>query len=632
MNGRRGALLVLAFVVCLRLPFLHQAIQGDDPYYLAQAEHALIDPLHPSHVSYVSLGRKIDMRGYPHPPLDAWALAVLLAVFGGVYEVPFHLAYIAFSLIGAFGIWWLARRFSDRPLLATLLCLATPVFVVNGNSFESDLPFLACWMAAVALFVAAVDSRSLLPLGCGVLAAVLAAFDAYQAIVLTPILAFYLWRSDQRRWRPAWAATLAAPAAVLTWQLFERLSSGSLPAQVLVGYMQSYGLETLTKKVENAVALTGHVAWLAGPLMAAAAFCKIPKWGWAAAALAGAGALVYDPNPLFWASIALGVVVLIWCGLRARTNFLAAWVVIFFAAALVIFFAGSQRYLLPMAAPIAILASSNLRPRWLAAGIALQLLVSLGLALVNYQHWDGYRRLAQSLAKDCATKRVWVNAEWGLRYYLEAEGALPLERDRAPWAGDIVITSALSNVPVAGNTPLVPLAHWTIDASPPLRLIALQSRSAYSAAIFGLRPFDISSGPIDRVQESVVAERRPTLQYLDVKSPEARLQMVSGIFPDGWTGQSAVVVLKPPASKVPLRATFYLAPQAVARRVTLELNGVTVAEATYNKTGEVYTLSSSVPLNAAGEATVTLAVDKTFQAPGDQRALGVVLAGIGFRE
>ena len=85
MNRRTEALLVLAFVLCLRLPLLHQAIQGDDPYYLAPAEHALIDPLHPSHMYYVALGRKIDMRGYPHPPLNAWALALLLKMFGDVY-------------------------------------------------------------------------------------------------------------------------------------------------------------------------------------------------------------------------------------------------------------------------------------------------------------------------------------------------------------------------------------------------------------------------------------------------------------------------------------------------------------------------------------------------------------------
>ena len=56
-------------------------------------------------------------------------------------------------------MWSLARRFSPHPLWATLLFIAVPAFVVNGNSFESDLPFLAFWMAAVALYVAAVDRR-----------------------------------------------------------------------------------------------------------------------------------------------------------------------------------------------------------------------------------------------------------------------------------------------------------------------------------------------------------------------------------------------------------------------------------------------------------------------------------------
>jgi 4-amino-4-deoxy-L-arabinose transferase-like glycosyltransferase len=571
------------------------------------------------------------MRGYPHPPLDAWVLALLLTIFGDVYEVPFHLAYIVFSLIAAFGVWSLARRFSDRPLLATLLCLATPVFAVNGNSFESDLPFLACWIAAVALFVAAVDAGSRPLLAFSALAGALAAFDAYQAVVLTPILAFYLWRSERRRWMTAWAATLAAPATVFAWQIFERISSGALPAQVLAGYMQSYGLETVAKKLENAIALTGHVAWLAGPLIAAAAFWHIPRWGWSIAAAAGTLAAIYDPNPLFWVSITLGAEVLVWCALRARQNFLAAWVVVFFSAALAIFFAGSQRYLLPIAAPVAILAACNLRRRWLVAGIALQLPISLGLAVVNYQHWDGYRRLARSLEKDCAAKRVWVNAEWGLRYYLEAQGALPLERDRAPWPGDLVVTSALSNIPVPGNAPIIPLAHYTIGTSLPLRLIALHSRSAYSAVMFGLRPFDISTGPIDRVDVSLVAERKPVFEYLDVQSADARPQVVGGIFPDGWMEQSAVVVLKKPETPMPLQAVFYLPPQAAARKVTLRMNGITVAEETYHQTAAMYTLASAAPRTVGGdEATVTLTVDKTFHAPNDERALGVVLVGIGF--
>ena len=49
----------------------------------------------------------------------------------------------------------LARRFvPPRALEATLLFCAVPAFVVNGNSLEADLPFLAFWLLSIALVVA----------------------------------------------------------------------------------------------------------------------------------------------------------------------------------------------------------------------------------------------------------------------------------------------------------------------------------------------------------------------------------------------------------------------------------------------------------------------------------------------
>src|SRR5216683_4709225 len=168
-------LLIVALVLLLRLPFLNQAIQGDDPYYLYGAEHAQIDPLHPNHARYIFQGDLVDMRGHPHPPLNAWILATPLAVLGDVREGPFHFAYILWSLIAALSMWSLARRFCDRPLLATLLFMAVPAFVVNGNSLESDFPFLAFWMAAIALFVGAVKEGSGRKLALAAGASVLAA-------------------------------------------------------------------------------------------------------------------------------------------------------------------------------------------------------------------------------------------------------------------------------------------------------------------------------------------------------------------------------------------------------------------------------------------------------------------------
>src|SRR5215831_8050571 len=199
-SRRLKLLLIVTVVLIVRLPFLHQAIQGDDVYYLAEAEHAQIEPLHPTHFHLVYLGNLSDMRGHSHPPMNAWMLGALLAAFGDIREAPFHAVYILFSLAAALAMWSLARRFSPQPLWATLLFIATPAFVINGNSFETDLPFLAFWMASVALFV----SGRYLP---AALTMALAALTAYQAILLTPILWLYLWLFDRKR-RVAWAATL----------------------------------------------------------------------------------------------------------------------------------------------------------------------------------------------------------------------------------------------------------------------------------------------------------------------------------------------------------------------------------------------------------------------------------------
>jgi len=205
-SRRLKLLLIVAVVILMRLPFLNQAVQGDDVYYLAEAEHAQIEPLHPAHFKLVFLGNLADMRGHSHPPMNAWILGGLLAVFGDIREAPFHAAYIVFSLVAALAMWSLARRFSPQPLWATLLFIATPAFVINGNSFETDLPFLAFWMAAVALFV---SGRYWM----AALAMALASLTAYQAIFLIPILWLYLWLFDRKR-RTAWAVTLT-PAITL---------------------------------------------------------------------------------------------------------------------------------------------------------------------------------------------------------------------------------------------------------------------------------------------------------------------------------------------------------------------------------------------------------------------------------
>ncbi len=581
----RGLWLIFALVLLIRIPFWNQAIQGDDTIYLHEAAHALVEPLHPDNTQYVFQGALVDLRGHPHGPMDAWVLAGLLAVFGEVKEIPFHAAYTVFSLIAAWAMWSLARRFSPNPLWATLTFIAVPVFVVNGNSLETDLPFLAFWMAAVALF------QWHRPLACIFLALAAMTASVPQAFLLTPILGVWVWLY-RRHDRAAWLAIFVPPVTLVAWQIFERLSTGSLPAGVLTGYLTRFDLWNPKARL----ALLMHFCFLVFPALLPGAFA------------------------------------IAWPKRRERdTLFLLAWIGIFFSGILAVFFAGSARYLLPIAAPVALLAS-RLKPKWLAIGFAAQMVLGLGLAVANYQHWDGYRKVAAELRERTERQRVWVDDEWGLRHYMQSEGALPLTKTQRLRVGDIVVSSELSHQ-VEVNAPVLPVMRTIeIRSVIPLRLIGLDGHSGYSDGSKGGWPFGISSGPIDRVRVVEVGEWHPTLEYIKMTDPATREHVVAGIsLDDHWMSRSGIVVLKSPAAPMLLSATFYIPDNAPARHVWLLLDGQEVASQTFAVPGK-YDVTSSGPLKPVGPAaTVEIRVDRTFTAPPDVRDLGMVLIGVGFQ-
>jgi len=223
-----------------------------------------------------------------------------------------------------------------------------------------------------------------------------------------------------------------------------------------------------------------------------------------------------------------------------------------------------------------------------------------------------------------------VDNDWGLRYYLERDHALPARKGQHLRTGDIVVSSELGSQ-VHFTVPLAPVAMRVIQPSIPLRLIGLESHSGYSTVSRGFWPFGISGGVIDRVSAFEVMERHPTLEYLTLGAPGAAEQIVSGIDPaDHWMFKSAVVAVKNPAEPRKLRVVFYISDKAPARRLTLSLDGRPVASQSYPGPGS-YALETAGMLAGTGEsAAVGIDVDRTFTTPGDKRELGVVLIGVGF--
>jgi len=609
----------------MRLPFLTQPVQGDDIYYLAGAQYAQTNPAHPHQASYLFQGRLVSMAGHPHPPMNAFVLAGLLWLVGDVREIPFHAAYALFSLMAALGMYFLARRFCGRPLIATLLFCAVPTFVVNGNSFESDLPLLAFWMLGMAGMVEALERESVGWLGLAALPLGLAGLTAYQSAVAIPIL----WLLIARRRPTWWLAYLVAmmPLAVMVgYQLVEASSGKAAPLAVTAGYFREYGLQQLAPKIRNAKALVGHLGWMVFPLLPVVGFAS--KWMLLALLWA-----VFEWNPLYLVGVAGSIGLL-----TQETRKYGWWPHLFFAASLALFFAGSARYLLPMGAPVVLMVVARFddRPKWLYAGFLTSLLLGLALAFTNYQHWDGYRQFVAGHKAEIGSNRVWVNGEFA-RYYAEEIGALPLAQGQAVRPGEMVLTSELGfPIPLTvGGGQLVEVSKREITTTLPLRLIGLGSKSGYSDATAGVLPFDIRSGAVDRIRLERVIERKPTLSYVPMGAPEAELHILSGAYQleDGksrWMGKQARLILQPRSEVNEVSATVYVPGVAKARKVWLEWNGVRVAELSFAKDG-LYTVSAKGVKTGIDQGVLTVECDATFVAAGDTRELGVVLVEAGLR-
>ncbi|MBY0502401.1 MAG: glycosyltransferase family 39 protein [Bryobacteraceae bacterium] len=591
-------LLLVGAALAARLVFLSHPIQGDDYYYLASAMYGQTDPLHPHHAHYVFQGKDVDMRGHPHPPLNAWLLTGILALTGELREATLHGFYLLLSLLAVGSMWALARRESPHPVLATALVVASPAFLVSGNSLESDLPLFAFWLGGVAAFVYRKTWLAVPLLACAGLA-------AYQAVTLVPILWLYLWLK-QRDWRAGWILACTPALVLIVWTIFERVTGGAFPVAVAAGYFSEYGLQRLSAKLRNAAALSGHLFFVVGPLLTGAMVGTLWKY-------------------------------------RRRFDsthwFLVGWLGIFFAAALVLFFAGSARYLLPLLPAAALLTTRVLagRTRLLAAGVALQALVGAALAVANYQHWKGYQEFVARHQGEFANRRVWVNGEWGLRYYAEALGGLPLRLGQAVQPGDLVLSSQLAYpIPyTTGGGTLTPFAQTAITPSMPLRLVGLTARSAWSTASMGLLPFDISRDPVDVVRADIVVEKQPTLSFLAMGDPAAESHLVSGIYQleSGkfrWMGEQGSVFLKANGEVAPLEVKLYIPDAAPAREVTVEVDGREVGRQRYAGAG-LYDLKTAPVHWPRNRALVTVKVDQAFVAQGDTRRLGMILQEIGFR-
>ena len=447
----REALVVAGATVACLLPFANKALHIDDHRYVQMAQQIQRDPLD-FYGFEVNLGGSAqpEVAVANNPPGVAFYLA-LAALVTGWSERGLHLALLLPALAATLGTWALGRGLCRDPVLAGLLCLSCPVFLVSATTVMADVSMTAlfCWSLWFWRRGLVQGRRSSLWLGA-VLAA-LCALTKYFGIALLPLLAAYSLYRERRL--GSWLGVLLLPlAALVVFELYTAHAYGVSPILRAAGYSVSTrtgetgGLE----RVLVAIVFVGGALfsllffaplafsrrWLAGIGGLAAGLLVIAL---AHGRLAGVALSLQDANLVVHVAIFALAGVALFALLAAELYrdrspdalLLVLWALGAFAFATVVNYTTNGRTLLALAPPVALLLvrrldgrvpplSRVLRYAPLAPALALALAVAWGDAALAGASRTAARRIGAAHASGPGT--LWFDGGWGFQHYMAEAG------------------------------------------------------------------------------------------------------------------------------------------------------------------------------------------------------------------
>lgn len=478
----RGLLLVCAVTAVLLLPFAGKAFHIDDPLFIWTARQIAEEPgdFYGFAVNWDDV-EKTMAEVTQNPPLTSYYIALVASV-AGWSETALHLAFLIPALALSAGAFLLARRLCDRPALAALAGVLTPVFLVSATTVMSDVPMLAVWVWATVLWMRGLeDGRTPALAGAAILMAVCPLFK-YFGVSLVPLL--LTWSIFRRKRLGAWALLFLLPAAVLAGYHFLTLH---LYGQSLLVNAVSYGSNLAEFIREGHYPVNGWIglAFLGGCLATAAFYLPL-LWPWKAlvalVAAAGAGAwFVQDAGRMGWFDIvpdgevqwafviqfalfaAVGFAILVlavqdlWKNRDPGSLLIFLWIAGTFVFAAFINWSANGRSILPAAPAAGILLMRRLRD----CGIAPQgkwswkpviplvpaAILALGAAWADHALAGTAREAATrilaahgSADEGGDTRALRFQGHWGFQYYMQAGGARPIDAEKTRFApGDIAI-------------------------------------------------------------------------------------------------------------------------------------------------------------------------------------------------
>jgi 4-amino-4-deoxy-L-arabinose transferase-like glycosyltransferase len=193
------------FVVALFAPFVNKAFNIDDPLFLWVAKQLRHNPLDFYGFSVNWYETVMPMAVVTkNPPLLSYYLAGAGSLFGWS-ETSMHLVMLLPAIALVLGTFRLAGQLDADPLLAALIALCSPVFMVSGTTVMCDVPMVALWVWAVSFWIGGteVPFRPWLLAAAGIMVAASGLTKDF-GICLVPLLAAYSLarRIPVKHWLP----------------------------------------------------------------------------------------------------------------------------------------------------------------------------------------------------------------------------------------------------------------------------------------------------------------------------------------------------------------------------------------------------------------------------------------------
>ena len=535
--------LAILTIACLA-PFAGKAFHIDDPLFIWSARHLVRHPADPYGLSVNWGGTAESMhRIMWNPPASSYYMALVGSLFGWG-EVPLHLAYLIVAVLAVLGTYSLARRFSDRPLIAGLVALFTPAFLVCSSTVMCDTLMLAFLVWAAALWVRGIDDRNGWILLGAALAMSMSLLTKYNALLMFPSLVSYAWmrRHGPGLWSLYFLIPLAALAGYLSFSLAaygQAVAGGATAHEGAAGGMFGTTLVGLSFVGGGLAPLifTAPLVWARRGLTIGVGVAIV-------AAVGSRWLLLYDPvsasDPLAAAWVLpahLGVFVAAGVGLVAvaasdliRKRDAAAWMLALWLGAGLVFatfvsWANSGRYVLPLVPAAAILVAraldsrSQRRPvaaRSLTAALAIAAVVGIAVEWSDFALANSARRAAQEISGRFSSGpgKLIFQGHWGFQYYMMAQHAEPLELAGGVLSvGDHVVTPLNGpgisvvppNIATVAASITFPAGRWVTTMSRDLRI-------GFHASTFGAVPFAFAKIPderyiVHRVTEATTCSR-----------------------------------------------------------------------------------------------------------------------------